>query len=239
MGLLDSSEFQHAASLLRQLGARGRLLSCPQGSVLNPPAGERTPRPTATQPTQAQVQPTLPPPPIPVPPRTTPPAPLPVPPRPATPAPVAFPPMPRVAPPRAAPLRVVPLPEPASDAFLGDRMASILGNMCLRGGFTGAVLADRDGLPLADFNSPVSTDIIAACSSVLGSAMEHTAAMLNQRDANNISMDINYTEKVVLRRFEIVGAPYFLMVICPQAIDERSELEVSIEQITTVLGREL
>lgn len=118
-------------------------------------------------------------------------------------------------------------------------MNEILANMCKRGGFIGAVVADHKGLALADFNTPVSTDAIAACSSVLGSAIEKVSRLLEQQGANNISLDINYVDKVALRHFEIDLLPYYLMVVCPQQVDERSEIEVSIEQITSILGKSL
>ena len=52
--------------------------------------------------------------------------------------------------------------------------------------------------------------------------------MLDQHEADNISMDINYTDKVVLRRFTVKGLQYYLMIVCPQAVDERSDDELSL-----------
>lgn len=146
--------------------------------------------------------------------------------------------------PAAAPAPMRAMPEPAAGRretgevlFLGDEIADILRGMCRRGGFAGAVLADASGLPLADFNCPVDPDAVAACSSVLGDAMRQAGRLLRQNEANNISMDINYVDKVALRRFELFGAPYYVMVICPQHVDERSEVEVSIDRLVEVLGR--
>lgn len=119
--------------------------------------------------------------------------------------------------------------------YRGDRLEFILSSMCRRGDLSGAVVADGKGLPLADYNSPVGGDILAAFTSVLGSALERAATLLGESGAELISMDINYTDKIVLRRFTVAGEPYFLMVICSQSLDERTELELSIEQIITVL----
>lgn len=119
----------------------------------------------------------------------------------------------------------------------GGRIEEILESMCLRGGFQGAVVADQGGLAVAEHNCPVETDAVAACSSVLGSAMERAGRLLEQQEANHITMDINYVDKVVLRRFTMEGDPYFLMIICPQEVDERSELEISIDRVAAVLAR--
>lgn len=121
-------------------------------------------------------------------------------------------------------------------AFRGDQLENAIELMCRRGNFSGAVVADENGLPLAVFNSPVGTDAIAAFTSVLGAALEKASRLLEQHGADNISMDINYADKVVLRRFTVSELTYFLMVICPQNVDERSEIELSIEQIVSILG---
>lgn len=136
-------------------------------------------------------------------------------------------------PPRERPSR------PASGAYRSDQMGDILRNMCKRGGFSGAVVADRGGLPVADFNSPVELDVMAALGSVLGGSLEQAADLLQRPEANNLSVDINYVDKIVLRTFRFENLPYHLLVICPQAIDERSEVELSIEQIQGVLSHEM
>lgn len=121
-------------------------------------------------------------------------------------------------------------------AYRGDKLQYILSSLCKRGGFIGAVVADHKGLPLADFNSPVGGDILAAFTSVLGNALERGAMLLGESGADIISMDINYTDKVVLRRFAVRGEPYFLMGVCAQPVEERTELELSIEQLIAVLS---
>ncbi len=118
----------------------------------------------------------------------------------------------------------------------GERIEEILEGMCLRGGFHGAVLADNAGLAIADYRCPVETEAIAACSSVLGSAMQKAGSLLEQSDANHMTMDINFVDKVVLRQFDLDGEPCHLLIICPQAVDERSELELSIDRIAGMLA---
>lgn len=149
--------------------------------------------------------------------------------------------------PVAAPVAIVPPPRPAEFPppitaappvfrFRGEQLEHALATMCRRGGLAGAVVADRRGFALAVHNSPVDDDAIAAFTTVLGDALEKAATLLGEHGAENIAMDINYTDKVVLRRFSVEGSPYFIMVLCPQQVDERSEVEISIDQITTILS---
>ncbi len=129
-------------------------------------------------------------------------------------------------------------PDTKSEAplFRGDLLEHTIVAMCKRGGFKGAVVADSDGLSLAVFNSPVDDDALAAFTVVLGEALEKAGKVLNQQEANFISMDINYTDKVALRRFLLDDEnPFYMMVICRQEIDEKDEVELSIDQIKTIL----
>ena len=125
----------------------------------------------------------------------------------------------------------------SSELYRGDQLENALIEMCQRAGFNGATLADTDGLPLAIYNSPIGHEEIAAFTTVLGVALERAGSLLGEYNANNISLDINYTDKAVLRRFVINDTPFFLMVICPQEVDERSEVELTINQITSILTR--
>jgi len=129
-------------------------------------------------------------------------------------------------------------PAPPSFAYRGDRLEYALASLCQRGGLIGAVVADGKGLPLADFQSPVGGDRLAAFTSVLGDALERAGQLLGAQGADVIAMDLNYTDKVVLRRFSLDQEPYFLLVVCSQDLDERAEVELSIEQITAILTQE-
>lgn len=115
-------------------------------------------------------------------------------------------------------------------------LENVLIEMCRRGGFHGAVIADINGLPLAVYNSPVNGDILAAYTSVLGESLEKASEFINMSDANNISMDINVLDKIVLRRFYLSRISYYLMIIAPQTIDERSEIEILLTKIPQVLN---
>ena len=136
--------------------------------------------------------------------------------------------------PQATPPPVVV--EEIEGEFRGDRLENLLFAMCRRGGFSGAVVSDDTGLPLAVYNSPVDSDRIAAFTSVLGDALAKAGDFLEQHGAEYISMDINHVDKVVVRRFFYDEIEMYLMVLCAQSMDERAEVEMSIEQIISILG---
>ena len=124
-------------------------------------------------------------------------------------------------------------PEPR---YRSERLQQALAGLCRRGGFSGAVLADESGLPLAEHQSPVGAELVAAFTTVLTFAAEKAGSLLSQHQANHMTLDINYTDKAVLRRFEVRGAPYCLVAICPQTADARGEIEVSIDTLAGILG---
>jgi hypothetical protein len=132
--------------------------------------------------------------------------------------------------PEASAANAEPVPE-----FRQDRLELCLAAMCRRGGLTGAVVADDRGFPLIVHNSPVGDDVLASFTTVLGDALEKAGTILGQHGAETISMDINYAEKIVLHRFVIADHPYYMMVLCPQDAEERSEVVMAIEQITAIL----
>ena len=128
------------------------------------------------------------------------------------------------------------LAEPPDLAYRSDRLEWVLSSMCRRAGFIGGVVADDDGLALAAYNSPVSADRVAAFTTVLGAALARAGQLLGELEANNLSLDINFTDKAVLRRFAAAGRVYSLIVLCAQGTDVRSEIEVSIDQLARELA---
>lgn len=127
--------------------------------------------------------------------------------------------------------------DPTGLAYRGDQLEQVIKNMCQRSHFKGAVVTDDTGLPFAVVNPPVSMEAISAFTVVLGGALERAGSLLGHHGAEYLSIDINYEEKIILRRFLINDAPYFLLAICPQEVDERSEIEISIDQIVSILGK--
>ncbi len=127
--------------------------------------------------------------------------------------------------------------DPAGLTYRGDQLEQVIKNMCQRSHFSGAVVTDDTGLPFAVVNPPVSMEAVSAFTSVLGGALERAGSLLGHHGAEYLSIDINYEEKIILRRFLINDISYYLLAICPQEVDERSEIEISIDQIRSILGK--
>lgn len=128
-----------------------------------------------------------------------------------------------------------PLPE-GQPVYREDRLQGVLETMCRRGGFSGALITDSKGFPLASHGAAANSDAIAAFSSVLGETLRKAGTFLGHQGADCISIDLDYSEKLSLHRFALGNAPYYLMILCPQDTDERSEVAVSLEQVAAILS---
>lgn len=121
-------------------------------------------------------------------------------------------------------------------ATRADRLAFVLDALCLRAGLAGAVIADESGFPLAEHGHSLASENLAVFTSVLGEALEKAGRLLGHHAADYISMDVDYERQLALKRFVLAEKPYFLVVVGPQGSDQRSELEVSIGQVVSVLS---
>jgi len=126
--------------------------------------------------------------------------------------------------------------DPSKLEYRDDQLEQVIKNMCQRSHFKGAIVIDDTGLPFAAVNPPVSIEALSALAVILGASLERADSLLNLQGAEYLSIDINYEEKIILRRFLINDAPYFILAVCPQEIDERSEIEISIDQIVSILN---
>jgi len=116
-----------------------------------------------------------------------------------------------------------------------DLYTDLLRELCEKSDYYGAVIADEMGFPLTDYNCPLGTDSLAAFTSVLGDALEKAESILDQEDANNITLDINESDKIALRRFQALNSTYFLLVVCPQAAVFPGMVELTIADIVAEL----
>ena len=116
-----------------------------------------------------------------------------------------------------------------------DVYEDILSSLCSKGNSYGAVVADKMGLPLASYQSPLSVDALAAYTTVLGDSIDKAYVILDQPNANNISLDINDTDKFVMRKFKVLDNTYYLLVVCPQVSDVLGEMEIAVSRIVSGL----
>ncbi len=120
--------------------------------------------------------------------------------------------------------------------FEGHVLRDILATMCEQGDLYGTVIADEMGFPLDDYNSPVSSEALAAFTSVLNDTLEKADSILDMHDANNLSMDISENDKLILRKFEVLNSTYYLLAVCPQESEPLGEMEVAISKIIAKLS---
>ncbi|NTV15208.1 MAG: ParA family protein [Desulfobulbaceae bacterium] len=116
-----------------------------------------------------------------------------------------------------------------------DQVSAILRDLCVNGGCRGAVIADEMGLPLAEHQSPFGVDALATYASMLGETLVNAGNILMVPEANNLVMDINEEEKMVMRRFSIMGSFYFLLVVCPQERAILGEVGYAADRIAAEL----
>lgn len=124
----------------------------------------------------------------------------------------------------------------SASARRGERLSTSLRLMCDRAGFRGALVIDGDGLPLAVHEPAFAAEGVAALSVVLDKALKRASEILGSGDLVHVSIDINFEDKLVLRRFEVASAPYYLVLVAPQESDERAEVELSIDQLGHIIG---
>ena len=127
--------------------------------------------------------------------------------------------------------------ETVEEGFRSEQLARVLADMAARAGFAAVVLSDRAGLPLASYGPEDATRILAALGSVLGETLEQVGRYLQTERGETVAVDVGYTDKLVLRRFEFEAGTFYVVVLCSQDVDERSELELSVEAIRRILER--
>ena len=118
---------------------------------------------------------------------------------------------------------------------LEDFYSNLLKNLCEKSDYQGAVIADEMGFPIADYRCPIDPEMLAAFTSVLGDCLNKAEGILEFEDANNISLEINDSDKIALRRFTALNSTYFLLVICSQAAVFPGLTEPAISEIVAQL----
>ena len=118
-----------------------------------------------------------------------------------------------------------------------DQLTTLLADMAARAGFDQVVLSDDTGLPLAAYGSEGGETVLSALAAVLGDALSRVGNYLETEKGESITVDVGYADKLVLRRFDFAAGTFYVIVLCGQDIDERSELELSVDSIRQILDQ--
>ena len=132
------------------------------------------------------------------------------------------------------PVARVPAPENVSTRQ--ERLDSVLQTSCLRGGFSSLALCDAAGLPLAVQSDTMNDDRLAGLTAVLGEALERVCRLWDGPAPETMSIDIDYSDKLVFRIFRVDDRGYALLGICPQERDERGEMELTVGEVTGIIS---
>ena len=120
----------------------------------------------------------------------------------------------------------------------GARLEESMIEMCERGGFIGAVVAELTEFPVAVFRSGPGHQAVAALFSAYGKMLPYAMSTLKTRKVSGVSVAVSLWDKAVVRRFDINDIPHYLMVFCSKKTDERVEVESSISLIISTLAHE-
>ena len=129
---------------------------------------------------------------------------------------------------------------PDGGAFTGtrqERLNDVLNAACRRGGFRTLALCDAAGLPLAMVDSPIDEAHLAGLTAVLGEALERVSRLWEGPQPETLSMDIDYSDKLVFRSFIVDRRGYSMMGVCPQDLDERGEIELAVSSVSGLIRR--
>ncbi|MDA3863534.1 MAG: hypothetical protein PF689_06650 [Deltaproteobacteria bacterium] len=120
--------------------------------------------------------------------------------------------------------------------YTDEKLEHLLKNMCLRGNFSHALLADENGLTLAEYGQSYQYDKVTALGSILAASLEQGKKLFDSDDNVNIVLELNLLDMAVLRSFNVKQGNFYLLVIAPQEIDVKKEVKLSMQKIAFLLG---
>jgi len=142
-------------------------------------------------------------------------------------------------PPAPEQAEVAPLAEPlAGDATHAGLIERELQAACRRLHATSAVVADADGLTVASFGAAAAADSAPVTAALLGDALAHAARILGSSDEPQVTLRLSGAERLVLRRFEVGGRPFNLLLTLRPGAAEPGSLRSVAEALARVLAED-
>lgn len=117
-----------------------------------------------------------------------------------------------------------------------DTLRRHLRKLCQRSRVKIAVLSDDQGLPLVIEGEAMAGEVVSAVVTILGETLDRVGRILEKPEARFSSLDLSFDEKLAIRKFEVLDRSYSLFTIGPSDGDVRSEFEITIMQLTSVLS---
>jgi len=128
---------------------------------------------------------------------------------------------------------------PLSDFLPQDFQDSLLEKalkvMCRRVNFSGAALINRKGQVLAAYSLPMEREKISAFTSYVDATIREIPKAFSMDAGNYITVDLDQTDKVFVRRFRLLDNDLYMLAICPIDVEGRSEIDFSVKRIVSIL----
>ncbi|OGR02337.1 MAG: hypothetical protein A2511_17390 [Deltaproteobacteria bacterium RIFOXYD12_FULL_50_9] len=125
---------------------------------------------------------------------------------------------------------------PANDNTMSAMLEEILADLCRKGGFSGALIADEMGLPLATGNLLQDADALSAFATILGESLKQADTILDCKGAVTVSLEVNQVEKIILRKFQTHDSLYYLMVFAPRQAEPSALLNEVVAAIIAAMA---
>lgn len=116
-----------------------------------------------------------------------------------------------------------------------EKLDAALQTACERGGFSGAALADASGMLFSSISAPLDAGALSAMAAVLADALERVAKLGLPHAPETISLDVGFSEKLVMRTFVAGSTHLCLLVFCSSEVDAGSELELTVGAVSAIL----
>lgn len=127
-------------------------------------------------------------------------------------------------------------PETTSTPTRSALLEDVLAELCRKGGFSGALIADEMGLTLAASNLRQDPDALAAFATVLGEALKQADSILDFKEATTVSLNVSATEKIILRGFFLLESRHYLLVFAPLTAEPSSLIDHAVDAITKAIS---
>lgn len=124
---------------------------------------------------------------------------------------------------------------PPQFATRQEKLDAVLQTACERGGFSGAALADTSGMLFSAVSAPLDAGALSAMAAVLADALERVAKLGVSYVPETISLDVGFSDKLVMRTFAAGSTSLCLLVFCPAEVDAGSELELTVGAVSAIL----
>lgn len=123
-----------------------------------------------------------------------------------------------------------------SSAYREHQLRDILERAIQRGKFDAAVLADCQGLPLAEVESDLDPDVLSGLSTLLEHIARRAEDLLGWRYVEEVSLIDDKGMRMVTRQFQVDDIWYILIVVVPKRRVYRRSTNICLRELRLLLN---